>query len=197
MSLSMRTLGLALLVAVPLAAQQPMAADSEHHAHGGMTAHEGMTMEGGMMGPGMPDMMMMMGGMEYSPEHLLALNGELSLSAQQIMALTALRDQAKKSHDGLMDKMKTHMDELRTALDAASPDTTAIRTHFLAAHDAMGQAHLAMLITNARAKAILTDAQRTQLSQMHRMGMMHRRGPGRAGPDGPAVWRGRPAMRVF
>ena len=194
MSLSMRTLGLALLVAVPLAAQQPMAADSEHHAHGGMTAHEGMTMEGGMMGPGMPDMMMMMGGMEYSPEHLLALNGELSLSAQQIMALTALRDQAKKSHDGLMDKMKTHMDELRTALDAASPDTTAIRTHFLAAHDAMGQAHLAMLITNARAKAILTDAQRTQLSQMHRMGMMNRRGPGRADPAG---WRGRPAMRVF
>ena len=188
MSLSMRTLGLALLVAVPLAAQQPMAADSEHHAHGGMT------MEGGMMGSGMPDMMMMMGGMEFSPEHLLALNGELSLTAQQIMALTALRDQAKKAHDGLMDKMKTHMDELRTALDAASPDTTAIRTHFLAAHDAMGQAHLAMLITNARAKAILTDAQRAQLSQMHRMGMMNRRGPGRAGP---AAWRGRPAMRVF
>ncbi|HKR55614.1 MAG TPA: Spy/CpxP family protein refolding chaperone [Gemmatimonadales bacterium] len=191
MNLPTRTLGLVLLMAIPLAAQQPMMADSGHHAHGDMM------MEHGMMGPGMPDMMMMMGNMEYSPEHLLALNGELSLTAQQIMALTALRDQAKKSHDGTMDKMKTHMDELRTALDAATPDTTAIRTHFLAAHDAMGQAHLAMLITNARAKAILTDAQRTQLSQMHRMGMMHRRGPGRAGPDGPAVWRGRPAMRVF
>jgi hypothetical protein len=188
MNLPMRTLGLALLMAVPLAAQQPMAADSVHHAHGGMT------MEGGMMGPGMPDMMMMMGDMEYSPAHLLALNGELSLTVQQITALTALRDQAKKSHDGAMDKMKTHLDELRTALDAAAPDTTAIRTHFLAAHDAMGQAHLAMLITNARAKAILTDAQRTQVAQMHRMGIMNHRGPGRASPAG---WRGRPAMRVF
>ena len=188
MNLPTRTLGLVLLMAMPLAAQQPMMADSGHHAHGDMM------MEHGMMGPGMPDMMMMMGNMEYSPEHLLALNGELSLTAQQIMALTALRDQAKKSRDGTMDKMKAHMDELRTALDAATPDTTAIRTHFLAAHDAMGQAHLAMLITNARAKAILTDAQRTQLSQMHKMGMMNRRGPGRARP---AAWRGRPAMRVF
>lgn len=188
MNLPTRTLGLVLLMAMPLAAQQPMMADSGHHAHGDMM------MEHGMMGPGMPDMMMMMGNMEYSPEHLLALNGELSLTAQQIMALTALRDQAKKSRDGTMDKMKAHMDELRTALDAATPDTTAIRTHFLAAHDAMGQAHLAMLITNARAKAILTDAQRTQLSQMHKMGMMNHRGPGRARPAG---WRGRPAMRVF
>lgn len=190
MNLGMRALALTALLAVPagLTAQQP--ATVPDSGRGMMMRHEGM-ME---MHPGMPDMMMMMGGMEYSPEHLLALNGELSLTAQQIMALTALRDQAKKGRDVAMEKMKTHMDELRTALDAASPDTTAIRTHFLAAHDAMGQAHLAMLITNARAKAILTDAQRTQLSQMHRMGMMNRRGPGRADPAG---WRGRPAMRVF
>ncbi|HWH02470.1 MAG TPA: Spy/CpxP family protein refolding chaperone [Gemmatimonadales bacterium] len=192
MNLRMRALALTALLAVPagLTAQQP--ATVPDSGRGMMMRHHGMM----GMGPAMPDMMMM-GNMEYSPEHLLALNGELSLTAQQIMALTALRDQAKKSRDGTMDKIKTHMDELHTALDAAMPDTTAIRTHFLAAHDAMGQAHLAMLITNARAKAILTDAQRTQLSQMHRMGMMNHRGPGRAGPDGPAVWRGRPAMRVF
>src|SRR5689334_6799676 len=102
MNLPTRTLGLVLLMAMPLAAQQPMTADSEHHAHGDMM------MEHGMMGPGMSDMMMMMGNMEYSPEHLLAMNGELSLTAQQIMALTALRDQAKKSRDGTMDKMKAH-----------------------------------------------------------------------------------------
>ena len=196
MNLGLRALALTALLAVPagLTAQQP--ATVPDSGRGMMMRHQGM-ME---MHPGVPDMMMMMGNMEYSPERLLALNGELSLTAQQIMALTALRDQAKKSRDGAMDKIKTHMDELHTALDAATPDTSAIRTHFLAAHDAMGQAHLAMLITNARAKAILTDAQRTQLSQMHRMGMMHHRGPGRAGPDGPdgpAVWRGRPAMRVF
>ena len=187
MNLRMRALALTALLAVPagLNAQQPTTVPDT--GRGMMTRHQGMM--GHRMG--MPGMMGggMMGGMEYSPEHLLAMNGELSLTVQQITALTALRDQAKKSREGAMDKIKTHMDELRTALDAATPDTTAIRTHFLAAHDAMGQAHLAMLITNARAKAILTDAQRTQLSQMHRMGMMNRRGP--------AGWRGRPAMRVF
>lgn len=186
MKLGMRTLPVLAFLAVPLAAQQPMAGDSGR-AHGGMMA-PGM-MEHGMMGPGMPGMEMMMASMEYNPAHLLALNGELSLTAQQITALTAIRDQAKRAQDAAMEKMKTHVDELHTALDAATPDTNAIRTHFLAAHDAMGQAHLAMLIGNARAKAVLTDAQRTQLSQMHhRMGMMRHR-------EGPAVWRRRPAMR--
>ncbi|HWZ28263.1 MAG TPA: Spy/CpxP family protein refolding chaperone [Gemmatimonadales bacterium] len=186
MNLGMRALALTALLAVPLAAQQPMEADSAHHARGGMMGR-GM-MGHGMMGGGMSGMMMM-GGMEFAPAHLLALNGELSLTAQQITALTALRDAAKRARDAGMDKIKTHLDELRTALDAATPDTMAVRTHFLAAHDAMGQAHLAMLITNARAKAILTDAQRTQLAQMHR-GMMEGRRRG-----GPGAWHGRPAMR--
>lgn len=186
MKLGMRAFALTAMLAAPLAAQQPMGADSAHHAHGEKMS-PGM-MEHGMMGPGMAEMMMM-GGMEYEPAHLLAMNGELSLTAQQITALTALRDAAKRSHDAAMDKIKTHLDELRTALDAATPDTTAIRTHFLAAHDAMGQAHLAMLITNVRAKAMLTDAQRAQIAQM-RHGMMEGRRRG-----GPGAWHGRPAMR--
>lgn len=182
MKLGIRTVAAAALLAFPLAAQQPMATDSGH-AHGGMMA-PGM-MEHGMGGG--PGMAMMMEGMEYNPAHLLALNGELSLTAQQITALTAIRDQAKRAQDAAMEKMKTHLDELHTALDAATPDTNAIRAHFLAAHDAMGQGHLAMLIGNARAKAVLTDAQRTQLSQMHhRMGMMPHR-------EGPAGWHRRPA----
>jgi len=174
------------------AAQQPMAADSGHHrgmmmgpggpgAPGMMGHHEGM-----MMGPGME----MMGNMEYSPAHLIAMNGELSLTAQQITALTALRDAAKRDGEATMAKVKTHLDELQAVLDAPAPDTVAIRTHFLAAHELMGQAHLAMLITNARAKALLTDAQRAQVAQM-RHGMMEGRRRGRAGG-----WGGRPAMRV-
>jgi Spy/CpxP family protein refolding chaperone len=186
MKLGMRALALTALLAAPLAAQQPMESDSVRHAHGGMMG-PGM-MEHGMMGPGMTEMMMM-GGMEYEPAHLLAINSELSLTAQQITALTALRDGAKRSHDAAMDRIKTHLDELRSALDAATPDTTAIRTHFLAAHDAMGQAHLAMLITNVRAKALLTDAQRAQVAQM-RHGMMEGRRRG-----GPGAVHGRPAMR--
>ena len=188
MKLGMQTLTLVAVLSAPLAAQQPMASDSMHHEHDGMMGHG--RMGHGMMGAGMPGMMMM-GGMEYAPAHLLAMNGELSLTAQQITALTALRDAAKRTHDAAMDKIKTHLDELRAALDAATPDTVAIRTHFLAAHDAMGQAHLGMLIANARAKALLTDAQRTQLAQVHRgMGMMEGRRRG-----GPGAWHGRPAMR--
>lgn len=184
MTLRWRTLAMVLVLGAPLAAQQPMAGDS---AHGGMMMH-GRMMDHGMMGPGMDAMMM--GGMEYSPAHLLAMNGELSLTAQQITALTALRDAAQRAHEAGMDKAKTHLDELRTALDANVPDTAAIRAHFLAAHEAMGQAHLAMLIANARAKALLTDAQRAQLAKMHR-GMMEGR---RRGPGG---WHERPALRVF
>jgi Spy/CpxP family protein refolding chaperone len=167
MKMGLRMVTLLAALSAPLAAQQPMTPDSVHHQHDGMMMGHGR-MGHGMMGPGMPGMMME--GMEYAPEHLLAMNGELSLTAQQITALTALRDAAKRSHDAAMDKIKTHLDELRAALDAATPDTAAIRTHFLAAHDAMGQAHLGMLITNARAKALLTDAQRTQATQMRRPG---------------------------
>ncbi|HTY04993.1 MAG TPA: Spy/CpxP family protein refolding chaperone [Gemmatimonadales bacterium] len=188
MKQGMRMLGLLAFLAVPLSAQQPASPDSAHR-HGGMMGPGGPGMMGhdDMMGPGMG---MMMGGMEYAPAHLLAMNGELSLTAQQITALTALRDAAKRDGQASMDRIKTHMDELRTALDAAAPDTVAIRTHFLAAHEAMGQAHLAMLITNARAKALLTDAQRAQIAQM-RHGMMEGRRRG-----GPGRWHGQPAMRM-
>lgn len=186
MKTQLRALALALTLAVPLAAQQPSAPppDSMNHPHPGMMG-PGM-MGHGTMGEMMDLMAPMMGDMMYTPAHLLAMNGELSLTAQQITALTALRDQARRAHDAAMDKIKTHLDELRAALDAATPDTAAIRTHFLAAHDAMGQVHLAMLITNARAKALLTDAQRAQVARM-RHGMMEGR---RRGPGG---WRGRPA----
>lgn len=171
MKLGMRLLTLTVLLAAPLAAQQPADSGAPHpHGRGGMMEPGGMMMMRGRMGGPGGGPMMGGAGMAYSPARLLALNGELSLTAQQITALTALRDAAKKSRDGAMDKIKTHMDELRTALDAATPDTTAIRTHFLAAHDAMGQAHLAMLITNARAKALLTDAQRGMLESRRRGG---------------------------
>lgn len=183
MKITTRLLALAALVAAPLAGQQPMGPDSTHHP-GAPMMREGH----GMMEPGMAAMMaMMMPDMAYDPAHLLALNGELSLTAQQITSLTALRDAAKRTHDAAMDKAKAHLDELRSALDAAAPDTVAIRTHFLAAHDAMGQAHVAMLIANARAKALLTDAQRSQVQQM-RHGMMEGRRRG-----GPGGWHVRPA----
>ena len=154
-----------------------MMGDSTHHGRMGMM-HHGMPGMGGMPG-------MMMGGMAFAPEHLLAQNGELQLTAQQITALTALRDASRRDGKAAMDKIKVHMDELRASLDAASPDTAAIRMHFMAAHEAMGQAHLAMIIAGARAKALLTDAQRTQVMSWH-----GRMGRGRMGAHGrPAMFR--------
>jgi Spy/CpxP family protein refolding chaperone len=103
----------------------------------------------------------------YSPERLLARNGELQLTAQQITSLTAIRDAARRSAQTAMEQSHRHLDELKVALNANAPDTTAVRTHFMAAHEGMGQARLAMLIAGARAKAVLTDAQRAQVAAWH------------------------------
>ncbi|MFI5236148.1 MAG: hypothetical protein ACHQXA_10590 [Gemmatimonadales bacterium] len=176
----------ALVVAAPLTAQQP---DSGMHGHmmkHDSTQHGPMRMMGrGGMGP-MGPMSGRMGNMAFTPTRLLARNGELQLTAQQITALTAIRDAAERDSRAAMERAKTHLAELKTAMDAAGADTAAIRTHFLAAHDAMGQAQLVMLISDARAKALLTEAQRAQVTAWsERMGHggwgrpgMRGRGPG-------------------
>ena len=105
--------------------------------------------------------------MAYAPARLRARNGELQLTAQQITTLTAIRDAARRSTETAGQPSRRHLDELKVALDADTPDTTTIRTHFLAAHDAMGQVRLAMLVAGARAKAVLTDAQRAQIAAWH------------------------------
>lgn len=153
--------GCALMLSIPLAAQQPGNPGQGQAPRPGMEwRHEG---RGGR--PGMPPMDR--GEMAFQPDHLLARNGELQLTAQQITALTGIRDAARKASQAAMESSKKHMDELKVALDAGAPDTNAIRMHFLAAHESMGQAHLARIIAGARAKAVLTDAQRTQVAAWH------------------------------
>jgi len=150
------------LVAAPLAAQQP-----------------------GMMGQGMMPQMMqmqemmgpMMRGMAFAPNHLLMRKDALGLSAQQVARLTAIRDAAKTAHDAAHADAKTHMDALAQAMQAAAPDTGAVKLHFQAAHAAMGKAHWLMLAAAAQAKAVLTDEQRGRVNgwvdamQMHQMQM--------------------------
>ncbi len=156
------TLGLAALLAAPLAAQEP---DMMGH---GMMPHM-MQMEQ-MMAP-------MMRGMAFAPDHLLARKDVLGLSAQQVVRLTAIRDAAKTAHDAAQADAKTHMDALAQAMQAGAPDTTALKLHFQAAHGAMGKAHLTMLTAAAQAKALLTDEQRGRVNgwvdamQMHQMQM--------------------------
>ncbi|HEX9610477.1 MAG TPA: Spy/CpxP family protein refolding chaperone [Gemmatimonadales bacterium] len=180
-------LTLLALVAAPLAAQQPVKPDT---AKPGMMG-PGMMGRGRMMGQGMQHEMMahmqqmqemmgpMMREMAFAPDHLLNRKDSLGLTADQVSRLTALRDPAKAAHDRAAGQAKAHMDALGKVFTAAAPDTAAARQHFQAAHQAMGDAHWAMLRAAAEARAVLTDGQRGRVEgwadamQM----MMQRRGP--------------------
>ena len=146
----------ALALAAPLAAQQPGKPDSMRHP----MMEQSQMMEGPMMREMGPAMMKMM---FYTPQHLLAREDALSLTADQVTRLTALRDGAKGAQDAAMADAKTHMQAMEQAANAAKPDTAALKVHFQAAHSAMGKAHWAMLSTAAQARAVLTDAQRAKV----------------------------------
>ena len=142
-------LALAAALAAPLGAQQPGMMGQGKMTHMMQMEH--------MMAP-------MMGAMAFTPDHLLARKDSLGLTPQQVTRLAALRDAAKTAHDVAAAESKAHMDALGQAFQATSPDTAAVKTHFQAAHAAMGKAHWAMLAAAAQAKAVLTDEQRTRVS---------------------------------
>jgi Spy/CpxP family protein refolding chaperone len=154
------------LSAAPLGAQ-----DTTHARHAGQQPHAAMGRRmgprGGMMDDMTPMMREMMAPMlrvtAYTPEHLLAHRDSLKLTSEQVARLTAIGDAAKSAHDAAATDFKTHMDELNGIFQATSPDTGALRPHFDAAHAAMGQAHWAMLLAAAQARAVLTDAQRQKV----------------------------------
>ncbi len=134
------------LAAAPLAAQHPMTGP------GGMGQMAGDPMMR-QMGPAMMKMML------YTPQHLLARKDALGLTADQITRLTALRDGAQKAHEAAEVEAQAHMKELEQAANAPKPDTSALKVHFQATHNAMGKAHWAMLASAAQARAVLTDTQ--------------------------------------
>ncbi len=146
-------------VAVPLGAQQPGKPDSTRHPMMGPGQMGQMMGEPMMqqMGPAMMKMML------YTPQHLLARKDALGLTADQVGKLTALRDATKTVHEAAMADARAHMKEMEQAANAPKPDTSALKVHFQAAHNAMGQAHWAMLASAAQARAVLTDAQRAKV----------------------------------
>jgi Spy/CpxP family protein refolding chaperone len=172
----------ALLCAVPSAAQQPAPRDTTRH---GMTGHQmpvqgtgqhqmmqGHSAQGGMahdsaMGCGMMGGGGMMAVMASEPAHLLEMKAELGLTADQERRITTIRDAARPGHEAAMQSGELHARELAQAMQAAAPDTVAVRTHFEGAHAAMGRAHLDMLLAAAQARAVLTDAQRRQVDGRH------------------------------
>jgi|SRR5437867_177225 len=137
-----------LVVARSLAAQQP--GPPMGHVMG-----DPMGMQE-MMGP-------MMQAMMYAPQHLLARKDALGLTADQVGRLTALRTASRAAEDAARSEASAHMRELQQAANAPAPDTSALKTHFQAAHAAMGKAHWLALVSAVQAKAVLNDAQRTKL----------------------------------
>ncbi|OLC49818.1 MAG: hypothetical protein AUH80_00585 [Chloroflexi bacterium 13_1_40CM_4_65_16] len=145
----------ALALAVPLAAQQ---SDTMHHPM--MGAGPGMMMDNPMMERMGPSMMRLM---LNTPQHLLARKDALGLTPDQVGRLAALRDGAKTARDAALAEAETHVKELEQVANAAKADTAALKTHFQAAHNAMGKAHWTMLASSAQARAVLTDAQRAKV----------------------------------
>ena len=136
------------LATAPLAAQHPAAP------------------MGRMMGDpmGMQEIMEPMASvMLYTPPHLLARKDALGLTADQVARLTALRDATTAAQGAAMSEAKTHLEELQGAADASPPDSLLVKTHFLAAHAAMGRAHWLSIRSALEARGLLTDGQRTKL----------------------------------
>jgi len=143
------------LAALPLAAQQ-----------GGMMGGQMMSGQGmGMQGMGMMDSMMapMMRSMATAPERLLLRRTALHLTGDQVSQLTALRDAMRPVRDSAGQQAMMHLKEMDEVMHTAAPDTAAVRHHFEAALQYMGQAHMAMLDAAAQARAVLTDDQRKQV----------------------------------
>jgi hypothetical protein len=158
-------LAAAALAAAPLAGQQP----------GGMGHGHQPDMQGSMMhemGPAMMKMML------YTPQHLLARKDALGLSTDQVTRLTALWESTRAAREAAETEAEAHVKELDQAASAPQPDTVALKTHFAAAHAAMGKAHWLMLAAAAQAKGVLNDAQRKKLSvwadSMHAWMQQHR-----------------------
>jgi hypothetical protein len=153
----------------PLAAQQHPA---PHPAAPGR-AMSGRMMHDDMM-PGMDSMMApMMRAMAYAPQHLLREKTTLHLTTDEVTLLTNLADSAKAAHDAAAGQARMHLGELEQVMKTPTPDTAAVRAHFDAAHRFMGDAMWAMLRASARARALLTDAQRAQVDAMTGPAMHH------------------------
>ncbi|HTT68994.1 MAG TPA: hypothetical protein VMF70_13295 [Gemmatimonadales bacterium] len=150
--------------ATPLAAQQHPA--PHPMASGGMMRDDMMRGMDSMMAP-------VMRVMAYAPEHLLKQKTALHLTADEVTLLTSLGDSAKAAHDAAAGQARMHLGEMEQVMHTAAPDTAAVKAHFDAAHRLMGDAMWAMLRAAAQARALLTDAQRSQVDAMAKAPMRH------------------------
>jgi Spy/CpxP family protein refolding chaperone len=94
------------------------------------------------------------------PGVLLDHADELQLTGEQIARLGELDREATALREEAMALHARHRAALMEAIQAELPDRSAVRTHFDAAHAAMGQAHWLTMDAGLRAAAILTEEQR-------------------------------------
>ena len=109
-----------------------------------------------MMGP-------MMQVLVYTPQHLLAHKEALGLTSDQVARLTTLRNAAETGEEAAMADAKGHVQAMQQAAAGPTLDTATVKTHFQAAHAAMGKAHWLALVSAVQAKAVLNDAQHTKV----------------------------------
>lgn len=171
-------LALALtLAAAPLAAQQPPQPTPPQQAPGAVAPRMGPMMG---LGGGM--------GMGYAPGRLVDRREALALTPEQVSRLEALAQQAKLARDKADSLAKPHRDALADLWKQDTPDVNQIRSHAQAAMQAMESAHLAQLVAEAQAKAVLTPEQRGRVAgwndgaRMRMRQFMNR--PGRMGGMG-------------
>src|SRR5260370_30141094 len=156
--MSHRWMLIALACAAPLAAQQPDSAKRMPHpgmGRGGMMMqHPGMGMDEMMMGDSTM-MRAMLGSMAYMPQPLLNMKDTLHLTADQVTRLNGIAQRAKTARDAALAAARPHLEEM-----AAAKDTADMKHHFMAAHQARGQAHWAKLGAAGQAKDLPPAGQR-------------------------------------
>jgi hypothetical protein len=175
----------AALSAAPLGAQQHQHSDNMPVAGKPQMGMSGCAMMGSMtsmMGQGGGTSMMGQGGgmemmttMRYAPSNVLKHKALLKLTPDQVSRIEAMTGGAMEKHgmagmgttdNPMMKQMQTWHAQLKTAFDSSPVDSATIATAVMpmaAMHGSMMTQHL---VTAARARDILTPAQRQQLGKM-------------------------------
>lgn len=111
----------------------------------------------------------MKAGAEFLAEHL-------GLNAQQKESLDKLLADLEKEATPLMEEAKTLHTEIHQALEAGNPDATAIGEKVIAMHALHTRAKAAHDVFKEKLGAILTEEQRKELEEMHKMHTRHKEG---------------------
>jgi Spy/CpxP family protein refolding chaperone len=102
---------------------------------------------------------------------------ELGLSDAQKSQIEALRTKQRETLRPLMESARQAHEAFRSALDAESPDATAVGQAALAMHAAEKQVRAAHEAAFVEVKAILTPEQRQKLEEARERGPRGRGGP--------------------